>query len=265
MENVSYAVNGQSIVKDITFSLYAGQCTALVGANGAGKTTLIKLINGLLKPGSGQIHIMGQNTAKLRAWQIAGQVGTAFQNPNSQFFKLTVEEEILVAPKVQHCLDKKWIDELVAIFRLEPLLHRAPFKLSGGEKKRVAFAAALAAKPDILVLDEPTAGQDSRFRQALVQCLTKLAAQGSAVLVVTHALNFLRPLTHRWLVMANGHDHCRWHAGCRSWPTTSPCNAPDCRPPRLSYGIRSTRPSQTAIAASIHEHFWHWLSVRQYW
>jgi energy-coupling factor transporter ATP-binding protein EcfA2 len=92
----------------------------------------------------------------------------------------------------------------VAIFRLEHLLHRAPFKLSGGEKKRVAFAAALAAKPKILVLDEPTAGQDSSFRQALIQCLHRLAGQGAAVLVVTHALNFLESLTSRWLIMAGG-------------------------------------------------------------
>ena len=157
-----------------------------------------------LKPDSGSIEVMGQSIAKRHAWQVAGNIGTAFQNPNSQFFKLTVEEEVLVGPKVQNCLDDQWISELVAIFRLEHLLQRAPFKLSGGEKKRVAFAAALAAKPKILVLDEPTAGQDSSFRKALIQCLHRLAGQGAAVLVVTHALNFLESLTNRWLIMAGG-------------------------------------------------------------
>lgn len=203
-ENLNFHFNNQHIIRDVSFTLFAGQCTALVGANGAGKTTLVKLINGLLKPSSGRIEIMGQSIADRKAWQVADNVGTAFQNPNSQFFKLTVEEEILVGPKVQNCLDDQWIAELVTIFKLEQLLDRAPFKLSGGEKKRVAFAAALAAKPQVLVLDEPTAGQDSSFRRALIQCLHRLAQQGAAVLVVTHALDFLESLTDRWLIMAQG-------------------------------------------------------------
>ena len=204
LENVGYRIDGNPIVDGVSFTLHAGQCSALVGANGAGKTTLIKLINGLIKPGKGKITIAGEDTSNKSAWQLAGQVATAFQNPNSQFFKLTVEEEILVAPKTLDRLDNTWIDELIDIFQLGHLLKRAPFKLSGGEKKRVAFAAALAAKPQILVLDEPTAGQDNDFRQALINCLHRLTERGAAVLVVTHALNFLEPLTNRWLVMAQG-------------------------------------------------------------
>ena len=204
LENVGYRINGNPIVDGVSFTLHAGQCSALVGANGAGKTTLIKLINGLIKPGKGNITIAGEDTSNKSAWQLAGQVATAFQNPNSQFFKLTVEEEILVAPKTLDRLDNTWIDELIDIFQLGHLMKRAPFKLSGGEKKRVAFAAALASKPKILVLDEPTAGQDNDFRQALINCLHRLTERGAAVLVVTHALNFLEPLTNRWLVMAQG-------------------------------------------------------------
>ena len=204
LEKVSYRFKGNPVVKDISFALYPGQCTALVGANGAGKTTLIKLINGLLKPDAGCITVAGQPAARLHPWQLAGTIGTAFQNPNSQFFKLTVKEEILVGPRALNCLDENWINELTEIFKLGHLLDRAPFKLSGGEKKRVAFAAALAAKPKVLVLDEPTAGQDSGFRLALIQCLHNLTRQGAAVLVVTHALNFLESLTQRWLIMAGG-------------------------------------------------------------
>ena len=204
LENVGYRIDGNPIVDGISFTLHEGQCSALVGANGAGKTTLIKLINGLIKPGKGKISIAGEDSSNKTAWQLAGQVATAFQNPNSQFFKLTVEEEIMVAPKTLGRLDNAWIDELIDIFQLGHLLKRAPFKLSGGEKKRVAFAAALAAKPQILVLDEPTAGQDYDFRQALINCLHRLTERGATVLVVTHALNFLEPLTNRWLVMAAG-------------------------------------------------------------
>jgi energy-coupling factor transporter ATP-binding protein EcfA2 len=93
---------------------------------------------------------------------------------------------------------------LIDLFDLGHLIDRAPFKLSGGEKKRVAFAAALAAKPSILVLDEPTAGQDGRFGNALIRGLRKLCNQGTAILIVTHALGFAEAVASQWLVMAKG-------------------------------------------------------------
>ena len=203
-ERVGFHMEGRPLVSDLSFCLHPGQISALVGANGAGKTTVVKLINGLLKPTSGYIELFGRSSSDLRPWQVARQVGTAFQNPDSQFFKLTVQEEILVGPTIQNRLDQYWIDELIAIFHLGHLLHRAPFKLSGGEKKRVAFAAALAAKPQLLALDEPTAGQDSQFRRTLIDCLQRLKAHGTTVLIVTHALNFAEAVADRWLVMAGG-------------------------------------------------------------
>ncbi len=204
LDRVGFDLEGRPLVDELSFTLHEGQISALVGANGAGKTTVVKLINGLAKPSRGRIELYGRDSRDLRPWQVARQVGTAFQNPNSQFFKLTVEEEILVGPTIQNRLDRRWIDELIAIFRLEHLLHRAPFKLSGGEKKRVAFAAALATKPQLLALDEPTAGQDSQFRQALIDCLRQLKAHGTTILLVTHALNFVEAIADRWLVMASG-------------------------------------------------------------
>jgi energy-coupling factor transport system ATP-binding protein len=204
LRGVSYDINGQAIVQDVGFDLFAGRCAALVGANGSGKTTLIKLINGLLKPRAGSVRVKGQSTRGAAAWQLARQIGTAFQNPNNQFFKLTVREELLVGPKALDCLDPEWIDELVVLFKLEDLLFRAPFKLSGGEKKRVAFAAALAVKPTLLVLDEPTAGQDGFFRKALLEGLQRVQQQGAAVLIATHALNFAETAADKWLVMAQG-------------------------------------------------------------
>jgi energy-coupling factor transport system ATP-binding protein len=175
-----------------------------VGANGAGKTTLLKLINGLLRPCRGRIWIKGRETTDRPAWQVAQEVGTAFQNPNSQFFKLTVAEELAVGPQALKRYDPDWIDELIALFKLDHLVERAPFKLSGGEKKRVAFAAALAAKPSLLVLDEPTAGQDGFFRAALAGALERLCGQGTAILIVTHALNFAECVAPHWMVMADG-------------------------------------------------------------
>jgi energy-coupling factor transporter ATP-binding protein EcfA2 len=102
------------------------------------------------------------------------------------------------------CVDDGWIDRLVRLFQLEPLLERPPFRLSGGEKKRVAFAAALASQPEVLALDEPTAGQDGHFRKALGGFLSHLRALGRSVIFATHDLAFAAQNAHRWVVMAEG-------------------------------------------------------------
>jgi energy-coupling factor transporter ATP-binding protein EcfA2 len=203
-DDIHWGIGGRKILKGISLDLHAGQCTALVGANGAGKTSLLRVINGLIRPAAGRIRINGSETTGRPAWQVAKDVGTAFQNPDSQFFKLTVAQELAVGPHALNRYDAQWIDELIALFHLGPIVDRAPFKLSGGEKKRVAFASALAAKPAILILDEPTAGQDGRFGPALARCIAQLCARGTAVLIVTHALDFAEAVATHWVVMAEG-------------------------------------------------------------
>jgi len=203
-EAVSFTLNGASILSDISFTLRQGECLAIVGANGAGKTTLLKLLNGLYRTTRGRVFVKGQDTAKLKVSQLARHMGIAFQNPNSQFFKLSVRDEIKVGAQILDCYDEKWFDELIQLFRLEPLLDRSPYRLSGGEKKRVAFAAALAAKPAILALDEPTAGQDGYFRRALGGFMAELRLRGQAVLLITHDLEFAEQHAHRWLLMSKG-------------------------------------------------------------
>jgi len=202
--NISFAINRKAILHDISFSLRKGECLAIVGANGAGKTVLLKHLNGLYRASQGEVRLMGKNAESLKVSQLARLVGIAFQNPNSQFFKLNVWDEIAAGPKALNCYDEEWLKELVALFHLEPLLERAPFRLSGGEKKRVAFAAALAAKPVIFALDEPTAGQGWYFRRALGKLLTQLRRQGQAIILVTHDLAFAEAHAHRWLLMAEG-------------------------------------------------------------
>jgi len=189
---------------NISFGLKKGESIALVGANGSGKTTLLKHLNGLYRHSSGRIAVCGQNVLKLRTSQLARYIGTAFQNPTSQFFKLTVEDEIKVGAEILDCYDEVWFTDLISLFRLKPLLKRSPHRLSGGEKKRVAFAAAMAAKPAILALDEPTAGQDGYFRKTLGEFLIRLRCQGQAVLLITHDLAFASQNTSRWLIMSHG-------------------------------------------------------------
>ncbi len=203
-ENLSFEKEGRRILADIQFHLRRGECLAIVGANGAGKTTLLKHANGLYRPSRGRVVVNGLDAERLKVSQLARYIGVAFQNPNSQFFKLTVWDEIVVGAKALDCYDEIWIKELVRLFRLESLLKRAPYRLSDGEKKRVAFAAALAARPLILALDEPTAGQDLFFRSALEDLLRRLCSQGQAVLLVTQDLSFAERCAHRWLLMAKG-------------------------------------------------------------
>jgi len=203
-EDVSFALNGNSILSNISFALKQGECLAVVGANGAGKTTLLKVLNGLYRPSLGRVLVKAQDTARRRVSQLASHMGIAFQNPDSQFFKLSVRDEIKVGARILGCYDKKWFDELTQLFRLEPLLNRSPYRLSGGEKKRVAFAAALAAKPAILALDEPTAGQDGYFRRALGDFMAELRSRGQAVFLITHDLEFAEQHAHRWLLMSKG-------------------------------------------------------------
>lgn len=203
-EHVSFELNGAPILRDISFTLRQGESLAIVGANGAGKTVLLKHLNGLYRPTRGQVRVMGKDTRRVKVSHLARHVGVAFQNPDSQFFKLTVWDEILVGPKALGLYDEAWLRELVKLFRLEPLLQRAPYRLSGGEKKRVAFAAALTHRPAILALDEPTSGQDWHFRSALGNLLAELRAQGQAMLLVTHDLSFAEQHAHRWILLAEG-------------------------------------------------------------
>jgi energy-coupling factor transport system ATP-binding protein len=204
VERVSFNLNGAPILRDVSFTLRRGESLAIVGANGAGKTVLLKHLNGLYRPTQGQVRVMGQETCRVKVSQLARQVGIAFQNPNSQFFKLTVWDEILVGPKALGLYDEAWLRELVRLFRLEPLLQRPPYRLSDGEKNRVAFAAALAHRPAILALDEPTSGQDWHFRSILGTLLAELRTQGQAMLLVTHDLSFAEQHAHRWILLAHG-------------------------------------------------------------
>ena len=204
LKNVGFTLGDTTILRDISFTLHQGECLAVVGANGAGKTTLLKHLNGLLRPSSGQIFIMEQNAGIFKVSDLARFVGMAFQNPDNQFFKLTVRDEISVGAKVLGRYDESWLQELIDLFGLEHLLNRSPYRLSGGEKKRVAFAAALACKPQILALDEPTAGQDLNFRRALGKVLAQLREMGQAIFLVTHDLSFAEQHAHRWLLLSAG-------------------------------------------------------------
>lgn len=204
MENVFFSYDKVPVLRHILLQLSRGECVALLGRNGAGKTTLIKHLNGLLKPQRGHVRVLGHDTARTSVAKLARHVGFVWQNPNDQLFQPTVRDEVLTGPRVLKAYDSAWCKLLFERFELGPLLDRSPFRLSEGEKKRVAFATALSVKPEVLILDEPTAGQDEFFRRELIALIQELRNEGKTVLLVTHDIEFAAVTANRWIVLAEG-------------------------------------------------------------
>ena len=203
-EDLWFNYEGLSVLRGVHLKLHKGECVAFLGRNGAGKTTLIKHLNGLLKPHQGFLRILGRDTRKTRVSELSRHVGFVWQNPNDQLFRPTVREEVITGTKISHPYDPVWCDKLFNRFGLLPLLDRSPFSLSEGQKKRVSFAAALAAKPDLIILDEPTAGQDELFRRELTGFISRLQEKGTTIVLVTHDLEFAAEHANRWLVLSEG-------------------------------------------------------------
>ncbi len=203
-EDICFSYPGLSVLQNIDFRLLRGESVALVGRNGAGKTTLIKHLNGLLRPHSGHLKILGLETLRRSVSELSRHVGFVWQNPNDQLFQPNVREEVLTGPKALGSYDPSWCEELFNRFGLVSLLDRSPFTLSEGQKKRVSFAAALAVKPELIVLDEPTAGQDELFRRELAKFTAELQREDRTVVLVTHDLEFAAEHASHWLVLADG-------------------------------------------------------------
>jgi len=178
-----------------------------MGQNGAGKTTLVKHFNGLLKPTKGRVLIDGIDTRNVSVATLSRKVGFVFQNPDHQLFSETVEDEIFFALK-NFGFDERVISERVdwALNLLDLTQYRktSPFMLSGGERKRVALASVLAWDPKILILDEPTIGQDNYQKERLRQFIIQMNQQGKTVIIVTHDIEFVVECEPRVVLMANG-------------------------------------------------------------
>jgi energy-coupling factor transport system ATP-binding protein len=207
VENVSFTYpSGVEALKEITLEIKDPDFIAIIGENGAGKTTFIKHLNGILKPTQGEIFINGSNTKKASVAELSRDVGLVFQNPDHQLFCETVEEEIAFGLK-NFGFNKDVISERVtwALNLLDLARYRkvSPFMLSGGERKRVALATILAWDPKILVLDEPTIGQDFNQKEKLRQFIIQLNSQGRTVIMVTHDVEFVADCNPRVIVMSN--------------------------------------------------------------
>lgn len=198
------SIEGRKLLENVSLELRRGETVALIGKNGAGKTTLIKHLNGLLRPRKGEVLLEGENIRGKSRREMAKRVGLAFQNSNDQFFKYRVRDELRAGPEMIGEKDEEWFHELCSVFDLHDLLDRSPYRLSEGQKKRVAIASVLAMKPGVLILDEPTAGQDGRSCEKLASVLNAFQDRGIAILVVTHDAEFARAVADRWVILQNG-------------------------------------------------------------
>src|SRR5690606_5813656 len=203
---------------DVNVALAAGTATALTGPNGAGKSTLLTMLAGLSKPYRGRVLPRGPlaeaDRRPLVRWparRLARHVGTVFQHAEDQFVTATVHDELRFAPLragMGEAETDAWVGELMERLRLTRLADVHPYTLSGGEKRRLSVATALTSgpshAPDLLVLDEPTFGQDTRTWTELVELLGALRAEGRGVVMATHDQLLLRHLTDVRVRVADG-------------------------------------------------------------
>lgn len=200
----SYPHTQQPVLKQLSLDLHAGEITCLMGANGAGKTTLLRLLLGSLKPCQGQVDICGENPYRMPALQLARKVGYLSQEPGDYLFSPTVRQEIEFTCRSLGLKECSHIDRLLKQLHLEPLAHRNPRDLSWGERQRTALASILAAQPQVLLLDEPTRGLDSRLKDDLAVILREAACQGTAILVATHDQHWASSFADRLLYLQQG-------------------------------------------------------------
>ena len=208
VEGVSFSYPSvDKALDDVSLTIHKGEFVAIMGENGAGKTTLVKHLNGLLRPQEGRIKIDGADIADLSVANLARKVGLVFQNPDDQLFSENVEEEISFALRnfgfASDVIDKR-VDWALNLLDLERYRKSSPFILSGGERKRVALGSVLAWDPEIVVLDEPTIGQDYAQKERLRHFLMQLRTQGKTIIIVTHDVEFVAECKPRIVLMADG-------------------------------------------------------------
>lgn len=203
----TYPAAGIEALKGVSLRINNGEFVAIMGQNGAGKTTLVKQFNGLLKPSKGNVFVDGVNTRDISIAQLARKVGFVFQNPDHQLFSETVEEEVAFALK-NFGFNEETIEKRVTwalnLLDLTEYRKTSPFMLSGGERKRVALASVLAWDPEVVILDEPTIGQDHQQKEILRHFIIQLNSQGKTVVVVTHDVEFVAECNPRVVLMAQG-------------------------------------------------------------
>jgi energy-coupling factor transporter ATP-binding protein EcfA2 len=202
--SVSYSYSaGRPAVNAVSLSVAEAERVVMTGPNGSGKSTLGRLLVGLLKPDSGRVALGGVDPSRLPSIQLARRAGYVFQDPEAQFLATTVSDEVTLGLRTE---ERSHVDELMSALGL-PLASfgdRSPYTLSGGEQRRLSLACVLVRRPRLLVLDEPTFGQDRNGYVGLLQILRDRVEQGAAVVAATHDVHLVRDLGGRVLELDRG-------------------------------------------------------------
>ena len=205
-KNVSASYDGElPILRDVGFLIPDGDFVAFVGTNGAGKSTTMRLINGLLKPSSGQVLIDGAPTTQLRTSQLAAKVGFMFQNPDRQICCSTVREELLFGFRAQGRADAEAevkVDAMIERFGFDG--DAEPFLLNRGTRQLLALASIIVMEPPVVVLDEPTTGHDFRECAKVMDVIAELNARGTTVVMVCHDMEVVADYAKRVIAMTAG-------------------------------------------------------------
>jgi cobalt/nickel transport system ATP-binding protein len=215
VEDVRFCYPGDHVALDgVSFAVFEGEAVCLLGSNGCGKSTLLRLLDGLAFPTEGRIEAWGRPLVPATledegfAREFRRRTALLFQDPDVQLFSPTVLDEVAFAP-LQLGLSAEETRErcrdVLALLGIERLAAREPHLLSGGEKKRVAIAAALATDPAVLLLDEPFAGLDPRSQARLVELLQGLRARGKTIVAATHDLSAVEEIAERAIVLSEDH------------------------------------------------------------
>ncbi|QSR13551.1 energy-coupling factor ABC transporter ATP-binding protein [Lactococcus sp. LG606] len=207
LKNVSYSYpNGFEAIKNVDLSFERGEPVAIIGQNGAGKTTTVKLMNGLLKPTQGHVYVDGKLTQNMTTAQVSKFVGYVFQNPDEQIFQETIYKEIaygLIYQKLAPHIVKERVIAAAKLCQLESVLEEHPYNLPYSKRKFVTIASIIALDTEVIILDEPTAGQDRLSIDLLGEIIQYLQSQNKTVITITHDMEFVVQQFMRVIVFAD--------------------------------------------------------------
>jgi energy-coupling factor transport system ATP-binding protein len=199
--------NGKMTLINLNLDIFEGETVAILGKNGAGKSTFVKLINGLRYPTQGDVFVYGKNTKKYENGTLTELVGMVFQNPQHQLFEDSVDKELdfsLKSLRLSNEEKQSIKTEIIEKYSLTSLISQNPFVISGGERKRLALASVMCRSPKVVILDEPTIGQDKIGEEMIKQEILNIKKDGATIIIITHDMDFISDIADRLLIIADG-------------------------------------------------------------